>query len=99
MNEKLCVFCEHLAFVTNGCVGDYYVGDVINSAGVDCLKGVWSIGGDAGDQPFNGYDHIRRHQGFEIQFAKGELAEAIRKAKTCKHYSPPKTEPPSQEHD
>lgn len=89
MSEKLCVFCDHLAFVTDGCVGDYYAGDVIYSAGVECLKGKWTIGGSAGDQPFNGYDHKRRSQGFEIHFAKGDLADAIQTAKTCPHYSPP----------
>lgn len=81
MAEKLCVFCDHLNFGIYGYT-DSYEGDVVGGGQIKCGKGHWCMERSKYDMP-----DFERDPG--ITFTKGELAEAIQKAKTCPDYSPP----------
>ena len=71
MSEKLCVFCKNLDLDASYESG-YYEGDCYPYAELQCLKNHWCISVGSG--------------GAGVRFSHKNLAEAIRKARTCKDY-------------
>lgn len=74
--EKLCVFCDHLVLSGDAEHG-YYEGDVYPYGTIHCGKKhakQWTLSGE----PFA-----------VVHFTRQDLAEAIRTAEHCEHYSPP----------